>query len=66
MPPAAVKQPAVRKKSARPSRRAAAGTDPRFPGLVRDPLTGLLISPLKPGQKPVSLAAINKALAEGL
>jgi len=37
-----------------------------FPGLVRDPLTGLLVNPLKPGQKPVSRAALQKALADAL
>jgi len=37
-----------------------------FPGLVRDPLTGLLVNPLKPGQKPVSRAVLQKALADAL
>jgi hypothetical protein len=38
----------------------------KFPGLVRSPVTGLLITPLKPGQKPVTQAAIDKALADSL
>jgi hypothetical protein len=41
-------------------------TDARFPGLVRDPLTGLLVRPLAPGKNPVALSAITKALAEAL
>ncbi len=37
-----------------------------FPGLVRDPITGLLVNPLKPGQKPISRIALQKALADAL
>lgn len=38
----------------------------KYPGLVRSPVTGLLITPLKPGQKPVTQAVIDKALADSL
>ena len=41
-------------------------TDARFPGLVRDSVSGLLVRPLAPGQKKVSLAVIEKALADSL
>jgi len=45
-------------------RRAFAATT--FPGLVRDPITGLLITPLKPGGKPVSISSIKQALSNSL
>jgi hypothetical protein len=38
----------------------------KYPGLVRSSVTGLLITPLKPGQKPVTQAMIDKALADSL
>jgi len=41
-------------------------TDERFPGLVRDPVSGLLVRPLAPGKKPVALSVIEKALADSL
>jgi hypothetical protein len=41
-------------------------TDARFPGLVRDPVSGLLVRPLAPGKKPVALSVIKKALADSL
>lgn len=40
--------------------------DARFPGLVRDPVSGLLVRPLAPGKKPVALAVIEQALADSL
>lgn len=57
-----IKKPMV-KKNAVVKRPAASRL---FPGLVRDPLTGLLVNPLKPGQKPVSRALLQKALADAL
>ncbi len=47
--------------------RTTAGKQPndaRFPGLVRDPVSGLLVRPLAPGKKPVALSVIEKALAD--
>ena len=41
-----------------------ATTEARFPGLVRDPVSGLLVRPLAPGKKPVALSVIERALAE--
>lgn len=57
-----IKKPVV-KKAAVVKRPAASRM---FPALVRDPLTGLLVNPLKPGQKPVSRAVLQKALADAL
>jgi hypothetical protein len=57
------------KKSAKPRRVSAnRKTTPqvRFPGLVRDPVSGLLVRPLAPGKKPVALSVIEKALAGSL
>ena len=53
----------VAKKSA-PAKRPA--TERKFPGLVRDPLTGLMVNPLKPGQQMISRSVLKKALAEVL
>jgi hypothetical protein len=41
-------------------------TSSKFPGLVRDPMTGLLVNPIKPGQHPISRATLQRALAEAL
>lgn len=54
----------TRKPTARSAPRSR--VDSRFCGLVRSPVTGLLVTPLKPGQKPVSVTTINKALADSL
>jgi hypothetical protein len=63
MPPLTkIKKPVV-KKAAVVKRPAASRM---FPGLVRDPLTGLLVNPLKPGQKPVSRTVLQKALADAV
>lgn len=37
-----------------------------YPGLVRDSVTGLLVNPLKSGQKPITRTALQAALAEAL
>lgn len=37
-------------------------TDAQFPGLVRDSVSGLLVRPLAPGQKPVALSVIKNVL----
>lgn len=61
MPTVAAKKPA--RKAARRSRAKVAAP---FPGLVRDPLTGLYVKPLAPGQKPISRKALAAALADAL
>jgi hypothetical protein len=63
MPTLTKTKKAVVKKAAVAKRPADARM---FPGLVRDPLTGLLVNPLKPGQKLVSRAVLQKALADAL
>jgi hypothetical protein len=59
------------KKPARAVRKVPAAkrpldTDPRFPGLVRSRVTGLLISPKRPGEKPIDSAVLKAALADSL
>jgi hypothetical protein len=57
------------KKSAKPRRVSTSRkttNEARFPGLVRDPASGLLVRPLAPGKKPVALSVIEKALADSL
>lgn len=56
-----LKKPAGARRA--PVRRKAT-TEVRFPGLVRDPVSGLLVRPLAPGKKPVALSVIEKALAD--
>jgi hypothetical protein len=56
------KKPAAKRRS--PVQRKSKTTDARFPGLVRDSVSGLLVRPLAPGKKRVALSVIEKALAE--
>lgn len=58
------KKPAAKRRS--PVNQKREMTDARFPGLVRDPVSGLLVRPLAPGKKRVALSVIEKALAESL
>lgn len=56
-------------KTKKPTRKAAAkksAAPSPFPGLVRDPLTGLYVKPLAPGQKPISRKVLAAALADAL
>ncbi|HSI08597.1 MAG TPA: hypothetical protein VK985_08395 [Rariglobus sp.] len=63
MPTLTKSKKTVVKKSAVVKRPTPART---FNGLVRDPLTGLLVNPLKPGQKPISRTVLQRALADVL
>jgi hypothetical protein len=60
---AAKKKPARKAPVRRPSAKAAVVP---YPGLVRDPLTGLYVKPLAPGQKHVSRKVLAAALADAL
>jgi hypothetical protein len=59
-------------RAKKPARKASAAakrpldTDPRFPGLVRSPVTGLLITPKRRGEKPIDPAVLKAALADSL
>jgi hypothetical protein len=64
MPTVAAKKKPARKAT---TRRASPKTSAApYPGLVRDPLTGLYVKPLAPGQKHVSRKVLAAALADAL